>query len=58
LYAVLRSIPKTRDGAERLGLVTRRAMIATLVHAIETPPTESMRVLGVPDIRRIASEPG
>ena len=42
LYALLRGIPRTRDGAERLGLVTRRAMIATLVHAIETPPTESM----------------
>ena len=58
LYAVLRSIPKTRDGAERLGLVTRRAMIATLVHAIETPPAEGMRVLGVSDIRRFAGEPG
>jgi uncharacterized protein YbjT (DUF2867 family) len=56
VYAVLRSIPKTRNGAERLGLVTRRAMIAALVHAIETPPTERMRVLCVPDIRRIAGE--
>ena len=28
LYALLRGIPKTRDGAERLGLVTRGAMIA------------------------------
>jgi len=45
VYAVLRSIRKTRNGAERLGLVTRRAMIAALVHAIETPSTERMRVL-------------
>jgi uncharacterized protein YbjT (DUF2867 family) len=54
VYALLRSIPKTRDSAERLGLVTHRAMIAALVHAIEAPPTGSVRVLGVPEIRRLA----
>jgi uncharacterized protein YbjT (DUF2867 family) len=58
VYALLRSIPETRAGAERLGLVTRGGMIATLVKAIEAPPTERVRILGVPDIRRLAGEIG
>lgn len=51
-YAVLRRIPATRDTAERLGLVTRDAMIAALVRAVETPPIGGVRILDVPDIRR------
>src|SRR6185503_12255684 len=31
VYAVLRWLPGTRDGAERLGLVTRAQMVAALV---------------------------
>ena len=58
LYALLRGIPKTRDGAERLGLVTRGAMIAALVKAIEVPHAERVRVLGVREIRRLSGEPG
>ena len=58
VYALLRSIPETRAGAERLGLITRGGMIATLVKAIEAPPTERVRILGVPDIRRLAGEIG
>lgn len=58
LYALLRSIPATRGGAERLGLVTRNAMIATLVNAIEEPSTERVRILGVRDIRRLSGEVG
>ena len=58
VYAVLRSIPETRAGAERLGLVTRGAMVAALVRAIEEPPTERVRILGVPDIRRLSGELG
>ena len=54
VYAVLRWLPATRDGAERLGLVTRRAMIATLVRAVETPPAAGMRIVDVPEIRRTA----
>jgi uncharacterized protein YbjT (DUF2867 family) len=52
LYAALRWIPATREGAERLGLVTRRAMIAALVRAVETPPARGVRIVGVPEIRR------
>lgn len=52
LYAALRWLPATREGAERLGLVTRRAMIAALVRAVETPPARGLRIVGVPEIRR------
>lgn len=58
VYALLRSIPETRAGAERLGLVTRGAMIATLVRAVEEPPAERVRILSVPDIRRLSGEVG
>jgi len=58
VYALLRSIPATREGAQRLGLVTRGAMIAALVKAIEAPPSEGVQILGVPDIRRLSGELG
>jgi uncharacterized protein YbjT (DUF2867 family) len=54
-YAVLRWLPSTRAGAERLGLVTRQAMVAALVSAIETSPAAGVTVMEVPDIRRAAS---
>jgi uncharacterized protein YbjT (DUF2867 family) len=54
VYALLRLLPYTRDGAERLGLVTHRAMLAALVQAVEAPPSHGMRIVGVPDIRRAA----
>ncbi|HKY22957.1 MAG TPA: NAD(P)H-binding protein [Vicinamibacterales bacterium] len=52
IYAALRWLPATRAGAERLGLVTRDAMIAALVRAIEAPPAQGVRRVGVPEIRR------
>ena len=52
VYAILRLIPSTRNGAQRLGLITRPAMIAALVHAIETPPDDIVRTMEVPEIRR------
>ena len=55
VYTLLRWIPATRDGAERLGLVTRRAMVAALVRAIETPPAQGVRIMEVPDIRQAAA---
>jgi len=51
-YAILRRLPATRDTAERLGLVTRDAMVAALVRAVETPPTAGARIVDVPAIRR------
>ena len=52
VYAILRRLPATRQGAERLGLLTRSTMIAALARAIEAPPTGGVRILEVPDIRR------
>jgi hypothetical protein len=53
-YAVLRWFPSSRSGAERLGLITRAAMVAALVNAVENPPLAASRILEVPDIRRAA----
>ena len=52
LYAVLRWFPSTRAGADRLGLVTRRQMVATLVQAVQLPPAHGVTTLEVPQIRR------
>jgi hypothetical protein len=39
-----------RDGAKRLGLVTLEQMLGALVAAVETPATEMLRVVEVPEI--------
>jgi len=52
LYALLRAFPPTRAGAERLGLVTREQMVASLLDAIAHPPHGAVRVVEVPEIRR------
>ncbi len=54
VYAVLRRLPATRAGAERLGLVTRGQMVAALLKAVENPPPTGVRIVEVPDIRRAA----
>jgi uncharacterized protein YbjT (DUF2867 family) len=51
MYAVLRAIPWTREPADRLGLVTRDAMIAALAGAVDTPPHAPVRIMDVPAIR-------
>jgi len=50
MYAVLSMIPSTRDGAARLGLVTRRQIVSALVRSVERPP-EGLRIVDVPEIR-------
>ena len=50
MYAAARLIPATRDGAERLALVTRDQMIQTLAWAVENP-AEGIRALEPRDIR-------
>lgn len=51
-YALAEWVPGLRDGARRLGLVTLRQMVNTLVRAVEQPPSPGMtRVLGVPEIK-------
>ncbi len=48
-YAVLRRLPLTRSGAQRLGLVTLPQMVAALVRAVEQP-AEGVRIVEVPEI--------
>ena len=50
MYAIARAIPATREGAIRLGLVTREQMVDALVWAIENP-AKGARALEPPDIR-------
>jgi len=52
IYAVLRRVPATRAGAERLGLVSHRRMVQALVRTVETPPAEGVRIVEVPQIRQ------
>jgi uncharacterized protein YbjT (DUF2867 family) len=56
IYAALRRLPATRAAAERLGLVTRDAMVAALVRAVEAPPARGVRRVDVPEIRRATSD--
>lgn len=56
LYALARLVPVTRDGAQRLGLVTVAQMTQTLAWAVENPPQE-FRILEPPQIRRGFKEP-
>lgn len=51
-YALLRRLPATRTGAERLGLVTREQMVGALVRSVETPPDAGVRIYNVPEIRQ------
>jgi len=50
MYALARLIPATRNGAERLALITRKQMVQSLAWAVEDPP-EGVRVLEPRDIR-------
>jgi uncharacterized protein YbjT (DUF2867 family) len=54
VYRLLEAIPRTRDAARRLGLVTLPEMIRALAAAVENPPRE-VRVMGVPEIRNSAT---
>jgi uncharacterized protein YbjT (DUF2867 family) len=50
VYKALEWLPFTREGAQRLGLVTLQEMVLALVEAVETP-AQGTRVMGVPEIR-------
>jgi uncharacterized protein YbjT (DUF2867 family) len=54
-YWLLERLPKTRDSAKRLGLVTLDQMVAALVAAVEAPAAS--RIVEVPDIRRVHKDP-
>lgn len=51
VYWVMEMLPATRESARRLGLVTIRQVLNSLVWAVENPP-EQLRILGVPEIRQ------
>jgi uncharacterized protein YbjT (DUF2867 family) len=51
MYALARLLPSTRDGAERLGLVTVDQMTQALAWAVENPP-DDVQALEPPDIMR------
>jgi len=50
-YWLLERLPATRQGAQRLGLVTLEQMLVALTNAVDHP-SEGQRVLSVPEIRR------
>ena len=54
LYKIAELLPATREGAQRLGLVTLEQMLDALTCAVENPAT-GIRVLGVPEIRNSIS---
>jgi uncharacterized protein YbjT (DUF2867 family) len=51
LYWLLERLPATREGAQRLGLVTLEHMLVALTNAVGHP-CEGQRIVGVPEIRR------
>jgi hypothetical protein len=53
-YRVCEWIPSTREGAQRLGLVTLPQMVAALVRAVENP-ARGVCVVEVPAIRQGSS---
>ncbi len=53
VYKLMEILPSTREGAMRLGLVTREQMLRALVHAVEAPAC-GVRLVEVPEIRGTA----
>jgi uncharacterized protein YbjT (DUF2867 family) len=56
IYWILERLPKTRESAQRLGLVTIGQMLNALIWAIENPPNDN-RIIDVPHIRHLNSKP-
>lgn len=50
IYKLAELVPQTRDGAQRLGLVTLEQILNALTFAVENPVQEK-RIMGVPEIR-------
>jgi uncharacterized protein YbjT (DUF2867 family) len=49
MYKIAELLPSTREGAQRLGLVTLEQMINALIFAVENP-VQGRRVVNVPEI--------
>ena len=54
VYWILEQIPKTKESAQRLGLITIDQMLNVLVWAIENPPA-GVRIVDVARIRELAA---
>lgn len=54
IYAIAGILPQTREGTQRLGLVTLEQMLSALTFAVENP-AQGRRVMGVPDIRAVSA---
>ena len=54
MYWLFERLPRTRDTARRLGLVTLEEMVAALVQSVESPASQ-FRILDVPSIRSAPS---
>jgi uncharacterized protein YbjT (DUF2867 family) len=54
IYWLMERVPIAREGARRLGLVTREQMTRTLVHAVENPSAVA-RIIEVPEIRALSA---
>ena len=50
MYKICELIPATREGSQRLGLVTHRQMVTALARAVENP-CSGRRIVEVPEIR-------
>jgi uncharacterized protein YbjT (DUF2867 family) len=57
LYALADTMPRWREPARRLGLVTWREMRDALVWSVEHPPAAGVHVLDVPAIRATPRSP-
>jgi uncharacterized protein YbjT (DUF2867 family) len=55
IYRLMERVPSTSESARRLGLVTIKQMVQTLVWAVEHP-ADGVRVIEVPEIRRLGME--
>ncbi|HST30797.1 MAG TPA: NAD(P)H-binding protein [Chthoniobacterales bacterium] len=53
VYWILERLPKTKESAERLGLVTIDQMLSVLVWAVEHPPN-GVQIVDVPRIRELS----
>ena len=53
VYWILEKLPKTKESAERLGLVTIDQMLSALVWSVENPPS-GIQIVDVPKIRELS----
>jgi uncharacterized protein YbjT (DUF2867 family) len=52
-YKIFENLSSTKETAKRLGLVSIKQMVQTLLYAVENPATD-FRIIDVPEIKRIA----